>query len=313
MKKAIEFLEKIKSANIYFHNDTDGCSTAALMHALFKQKGIKSKLFSGDIDEEDFRNFAEEKNEYYIFLDFAIDQYPEFLKPFKKEKVIIIDHHPVSNNLNKLGFVHINPRIEKPDLYVSASQVCFEICKKLGLKNFEWLMRLGAVGDRALKGNKEEIEAAEMVDAIKVMKKEKGLIKLAKFLSTCKDLDDLLYKEEYLKLREKYEKELKEQIKRFEIYMNEITFFEVKAKYGLTSSLSSRLLDKYPNKTIITYSKSDGFYKFSGRSKKFDVGGIFKKASEGLGRGGGHPKAGAAKIPLVHFGKFRKRVLEMMK
>lgn len=314
-EKAIEFLKSAEDKiGIFFHNDADGCCSAAIVLAFLKQNRKNASLFCGDIDEEDLKEFSKtikERIDTAIFLDFAVDQYPEFLEPFKNKKVLIIDHHPIQNDLNKFGFLYINPRFENPSVYKSTTEVCFEICKKAGLLGYEWLMRIGAVGDYSIKGSEQEKEAAEIIDAVKAVKKDKGLIALARFLTTCEKLEDFLYIDEYQKMKELCEKEIEKQVKKFEVYSPEI-FFEIKSPYGMTSQVAKRLFDLFPDKTIITYSKSKGFYKFSGRSKRIDIGSVFRKASEGLGTGGGHAAAAGSKIPVSRFGEFRRKVLKMI-
>jgi single-stranded DNA-specific DHH superfamily exonuclease len=51
----------------------------------------------------------------------------------------------------------------------------------------------------------------------------------------------------------------------------------------------------------------------SGRSKKYDLGEIFKKATKGIGRGGGHAVAAGARIKSEDFDRFKTRVLKLMK
>lgn len=308
---ASRFLKNAKEKiGIFFHNDCDGCCSAAIVLSFLKQNKKNAFLFTGDIDEGDFREFSKEEIDTAIFLDFALDQSPEFLDPFKNKRVLIIDHHPIQNDLNKLGFLYINPRFENPSVYKSTSETCFEICKEAGLKGFEWVMRIGAVGDYTLKGTEQEREAAEIIDAVKAVKKEKGMISLARFLTTCKNLEDFLYLEEYQKIKEVFEEEVEKQVKRFEVFGMQ-NFFEVKSAYSITSAVAKRLFDLFPEKTIVVYSKSRGFYKISGRSKRIDMGSVFREASKGIGRGGGHPQAAGAKIPAEHFGKFRRRVIEL--
>ncbi|MFQ6009786.1 MAG: DHH family phosphoesterase, partial [Candidatus Aenigmatarchaeota archaeon] len=156
MKDAVGFLKSIEgSAGIFFHADCDGSCSAALVLALLKNRGLRPKVLAGELDEEFFEAFAKQKVGSVIFLDLAVDQYPELLGPFRKRKVLVIDHHVIHNDLNKMGFIHINPRFKNPELYTSASLVTFDICSKAGLKSRKWIAKLGAVGDRAIKGTEK--------------------------------------------------------------------------------------------------------------------------------------------------------------
>lgn len=309
IEKAVEFLKNIEGeVNVYHHNDCDGICSAAIFLAYLKERGIKPKLNCVDINEESFKILKKEKTETAIFLDLPVDEFIERIEGFEAERILVVDHHKITEDLNKKGIAHINPRFEEPDAYISASQISYQICK---VKSLEWLARIGAVGDRALEGAEDEREAADMIDAIACLKKNKELASLAKLLSGCKKIEDFLYIEKYRKLKEAYENEIKKQISLFEIYgVSDINWFEVKSGFPVTSSLATRLFDIFPKKTIITYTKSKGVYNLSGRSKKYDLGSIFKKASEGLGTGGGHPQAAGAEVKNFH--EFKRRVIKMM-
>ncbi len=312
--KAVDFLRKIEgNVGIFFHDDADGACSAALINALLKQRGVKTTLATGPIDKDSFKAFKFIKVDYVGFTDLAVDQYPQWLEPFDKEKTIIIDHHPIHNDLNEVGFLYINSRLTEPEKYISASQICSEICKKAGLEGKEWIGRLGGVGDRALKGNADEEQGANIIGANKAARGPDSLIKIAKFLTTANSLDDLLYKTEYIKPLALIDAELERQIKNFEKNeIQDINFFEFRGNYSILSILSSALFDKYPDKTIIIYRINDGYVKISGRSPDHDLGTFITKAVEDIGDGGGHPKPAGAKIKEKDFKLFKKRILELI-
>ncbi len=124
--KAVDFLRKVNgNVGIFFHDDTDGACSAALINSLLKQRGVRTTLATGPIDKESFKAFKWIKVDYIVFTDLAIDQYPDWLEMFDKEKIIIIDHHPIHNDLNKMGYLYINSRLTEPDKYISASRLMF--------------------------------------------------------------------------------------------------------------------------------------------------------------------------------------------
>ncbi len=310
---ATKFLKKLSGkVAVFFDNDTDGICGAAIFAALLKQKNINLILKTGELEKEVFDGFAKIDANHYIFVDFAVDQYPNFLDGFKGRSVLLVDHHPIITDLNKLGFLHVNPRFKNPKIYRCSAHTAFDLCKAAGLKNFEWLSTLGQIGDRESSGTDEEKEAAGMIEAVCATKKDSDLVKLANFLSNCKNMDEFLYMEKYRKLKEQLEKELEKQLALFEVSTyGEIIFFEVKSRFSITSILASRLLDLYPNKTIITYSKKRDGWGASGRSKKFDMGTAFRKASEGIGKGGGHTVASGARVSDIE--QFKSRLLSIFR
>jgi nanoRNase/pAp phosphatase (c-di-AMP/oligoRNAs hydrolase) len=66
----------------------------------------------------------------------------------------------------------------------------------------------------------------------------------------------------------------------------------------------------YPKKTLILYTKSGSIWKISGRSRKHDVGELFKKATKDIGTGGGHPVAAGADVNDIVL--FKKRIMKLI-
>jgi len=309
--KAHDFLRNIGgSVGIFFHDDTDGVCSAAIVIAYLRQINIRPKLFCGDLEEE-MKEISERNFDKIIILDFPVDQYPEFLEDLEKKNVLVVDHHPITNDLNKVGILHVNPRFKDPKKYISTSRIIFRICKKVGLKNYEFLKRLGDVGDYVIKGTEEEKEADRLIAAVKAIKGTKSLIGVAKNISRIKELKHFIYGE-YGKYKDRFEKELEEQIDSFKSEEGKVIFFEVKSEYNILAYLSSYIFELFPEKTIVLYRERMGTYGISGRSKKYNMGKIFKKASEGIGKGGGHPVAAGARIKSRYFDKFKKRVMRLI-
>ncbi|MBU5557966.1 MAG: hypothetical protein KQA33_02755 [Candidatus Aenigmarchaeota archaeon] len=313
--EAVKFLKNVSGkVGIFFHDDADGVCSAALVLRFLRQRKIKPVLGTGDIDEDAFKLFAQEPVDAAIFLDYALSQYPEFLGPWKGKPVLIVDHHPVINDLNKLGFLFINPRLDNKNVYISASQIVQKICKKAGLKGGEWIAHIGAVGDKAMKGSRDEETAAAMMDAVKAIEHEAGLVNLAGVIAGMEKMENLIYNTKYQKIYEKYKVELERQVEKFKaVEQSSIVWYEVKSNYSITSSLATHLFDIYPDKTLLIYSCDNHWCKVAGRSNRFDIGNLFRIAVAGIGKGGGHPVAAGAKIPANKLETFRKNLTKLMK
>ncbi len=314
MQKAIDFLKNTKKdVGIFFDSDPDGTCSAALMLAYFKQRKIRAKLFTGDLDKNSFIIFSRKKVSMAVFLDFALDSYPDFLKGFGNKRTLIIDHHPISNDLNKLGFVYVNPRFKNPNLYISTSHFCFDILEKAGMKNFDWLYKIGDVGDHVIRGNIYEKEVVRTISAAKAVKGNEILPKIAEILSESKNINEFLENKEFNGFKEIFFKEIKSQLDTIKkSRLQSVNFIEIKSKYSITSVIASIVLDLYPDKTFIIFDKKKGFYHVSGRTYKFDIGKIFKKASKGIGHGGGHENAAGARIMVKDFKIFKQRILSFI-
>jgi single-stranded DNA-specific DHH superfamily exonuclease len=222
---------------------------------------------------------------------------------------MVVDHHTIKNDLNKLGVVHINPRFEKASAYISASHITWDICKKAGLTGCSWLARLGDVCDRAAKGSKPENEAAFIISAIEATDKSR-LGELSRNLSDMTDLEFFVYNPKYQRIKERFSMEIRMQLENIDpLLSNNIVFYEIKSRYSLASILSSMLLDRYPSKTFLIYKKGKGFYHISGRSKKVNLVKAFEKACKGIGKSGGHPVAAGAEVKDIEV--FKDRFLEI--
>lgn len=312
-KEAVEFLKKIKGrVAVFFDGDADGTCATGIMLAYLKSKKVKVEAKTGERDLETFAKFANVEADYYIFLDYAgLDEAPERLAGFKGRSVLIIDHHPINKDLNKEGYIFINPRFTDPNLYYCTTHLVYDLTKAAGLKGFEWLMHIGAIGDHEIEGTEDEREGTELVYAVQATKKE-DLEKLAKFLSQCKKIDDFLYKEKYVALKDIIQKEIAKQTSLFEISSSgDPVFFELKSGLSITGILSTKLSDLYPKKTIIVYSRKKDGWGASGRSLKHDMGKAFKESAKGIGGGGGHKEAAGAFVTDIE--QFKSRLLKILK
>lgn len=313
-KSAVGFMKNLKGKICIFHDDdADGTCAAALVLALLDQQGKSAQNFAGDIDEGRFKKFAREECDTAIFIDFPLADHPDFLKFFSAKKILVLDHHMPTRDLNSKNIIYLNPRFKKKDLYYCSTHLAFDVCKAAGLEGFEWLMRVGAVGDGEIEGTEEENEAIDVIHAIQAMKKEEGMQKLAADLSETKRQEDFIYSPRYQKMKNILKKEIDRQVNLFDLEMpaRGIHFFEIKSSYSITSILANTLFDMYPSRTIILYTKKQGAWNASGRSHKFDLNAAFKTASKGIGSGGGHPVAAGARVS--DFKIFRKRLLEVLK
>jgi single-stranded DNA-specific DHH superfamily exonuclease len=310
--EAKKFLSSAKGkVGVLFHDDADGISSAALVMAYLAQKGAEAKPVAFD-DFESVAKFAAMDFDYYIVVDLPPNEFLEKLGPMGGKPLLVVDHHPFDRDINGKNIIFVNPRMENPDAYVSASHCVYDLLKG-PLKSYEWLMRVGATGDHEIEGTEEEAEAADMIGAVTAIKKPVAFEKLAVFLSKCKKIDEFLYNESYQKLKKILDEELEKQIAKYETEASgEITFFELKTHYGISGLLNTKLFDLYPKRTLILYRKRPGnMWSVSGRSHKYDIGATMKKAAEGIGTGGGHPVAAGAYVS--DFKLFKKRLLELMK
>ncbi|MBI4015409.1 MAG: DHH family phosphoesterase [Candidatus Aenigmarchaeota archaeon] len=308
-KNSVNFLKNAKGkVGIFFDMDCDGvCSGAITLAFLKKLKGVYFSLNTGNKDDYVFEAYGKEKVDFAIFLDYAFDEL-KFLKPFVG-KCLVVDHHPPAIDFNKKGFVFWNPRLFDKKAYISTSHNIYDITKATGFEGFEWLMKLGAIGDHEIEGTKLEIEAVDTINAVKAMDNPELMINLCVFLSNASGTKDVIENPDYMEMKKKVSAEIEKQIAVFsQLPESKLSLFQVKSRVHITSILSTKLSDLYPKRAIILYSKSRDGYRVSGRApnKNIDLGKVFKSAARGIGKGGGHPVAAGAKVSDIEL--FLKRV-----
>jgi len=295
---------------VFMHDDGDGACCGALALLVLKKFNVKPELFiaeHGEVSAAELKRW-----DTIIVLDFTIDHYPELVDAMKGKSVLVVDHHAIKQDLNKLGFIHVNPRFKNPKKYISATEVFYKICVKAGLKGHEWISRLGGVSDNSLDGSEAEVRAAARIAALKSVKVKDSTIKVAKLLAGATSLDEVLYNPIFDKAEETIEKEIGKQIALFEVSTSgPIRFFQIRSKYSIMASTVNRLFDMYPGLTLVVFKQFEDRWKISGRSRKNDLSKAFAEASAGIGVGGGHPTAAGATVSDIE--QFKSRLLRILK
>ncbi len=245
IQPALKFLrEPWEKLGIIFHCDADGACSAAQILKYIKTRGIKYLLASGELEKKTFKKL-EGKVKDIVVLDIPIDHHISWLKTFSS--VLVVDHHIPKKDLNKLGIAHVNPRLQAPKVYISASEVCCEICRALGIRGVKWISGIGACGDKSKKCSKKEEKAVEYINAVKVIKGENALPKLVEFLSSCKNINDFLSKKSYQRLTEKLKMEIEKWINNFKP-QGKVCFYEIDSPYSIISIIANELFERYPEK-----------------------------------------------------------------
>ena len=99
--RAVSFLQQIEGKICIFHDDdADGVCGAAVVLAFLDQQGKSAENFCGDIDEKNFKKYSKENFDIAIFIDYPLADYPQFLDFFKGKKILILDHHMPTNEIN---------------------------------------------------------------------------------------------------------------------------------------------------------------------------------------------------------------------
>ena len=332
---------------VVHHRDVDGSCSVSQFLKFFHCKtfSIKDPFIPDDLIAE----LAELKPEVVIFMDIGVDEHWQRLVKIKDNipgtKIVLIDHHVIQKDINKLEMMHINPRFQDPDAYVPASLMVFDILTALGLKtkSMSWIACIGVISDYGHKQNKEFIDvckkqystlldatdlidsklgtAAKTIYSAIVLKGEYGVRKVVDILVNSGGFEEFEETRDLRKWKEVVDKEVENIIQDFEKnkeLRGNVIFFEIKSKLNLASIISNIISQKFSDKIIVIGKNVNGSWKVSARSPKHGSGSgksvnlaeVVKKACEGIGYGGGHPQAAGASVE--DWEKFKDRVVSLI-
>jgi len=261
-------------------------------------------------------------------------------------KVIVIDHHPLSKEIDKITDAHVNPHHVGSTYDLSAGMLCAEIAKQLNnnVKEIEFVAALAGIGDK--------VESKEL-DQYLVMAKKLGyslenMIEIAEcldyetfilgFMEGRDIVDDMLGKdkkkqEKLIKLiKPKVSKLRKEQLEtnikygiveenKNKIIIAKLDINKVKQQGSYppagktTGILQEYLVKKHIDKKIISMGigKDQINFRASKNTDDFDVNELIKILKNKLPyaqiNGGGHKRAGS--ISFIEAAK--KEVLDIVK
>ncbi len=335
LEKVRNALEKSENPLFFFDDDPDGLASYLLLKKYInKGKGIVIKN-TPSLSSIYIRKIREQSPDIVFVLDKPdIDQ--EFIDQAKKPTVWI-DHHPI---IQKQGlFLHINPRLKKPNTNPPTSYLCYKIAKN---KNM-WIAAVGIVGDWQIPKFLNSFLKKYPDLAIKTKNPEELLYKtpighLARFfsfilkgktsevrksVSILSKIDspyELLNKEtpraRYLyKKFDKVNKEYNNLLKGVKAKGKEklLVFTYPSIKTSFTGDLANELLYKYPKKVILIAREKSGEMRLSLRSKAKRIDTILKKALQDVdGYGGGHEHACGGSIKIYDFTKFIKNLRKLI-
>jgi len=321
IEKVKNFLLSLKECSLVYHSDSDGLCSAVLMS---KFLGNKVKLVSPNDSYgiQITENLLEEINRYpyAIFVDLAVDQW-DFKK--LKPEILVIDHHAPKENLNELkNFIHVNPRLKNPNVYIPASQLVYDILCKLdkNIKRYAWIAAVGVIGD---KGDEKKIKTKErfedlkflsdVVEASKGIYGYRGVVKAYDIFSKAECPKDVL-NSALIRTYYRFQKEIESTLLDFRYHSEYFEkrnayLYKVYNKYNITSVVATVLSEEKPDTAFFIYKKNK-VLSMSARCQtgRINLAELFKKICKGIGTGGGHPQAAAANIPIENADKFLERL-----
>lgn len=351
LQKAADFIKDCKGRTVIVYDiDGDGLGAAVILaksmkkifgrypKAIPRDRGL-TRVTDKVVDA--VKGFDD-----IIFLDITADQrYEVVLKLDKKSRIMILDHHQISKNLNRYGIVHVNPILFEKKIPASrycTSKLVLDICRMLtDVDNLDWLAGLGIVNDKAEPSWKSFMKKIYRKYRISPRTFEKlNNIATSSYMFSGKKYysdsykaclmsdvpsDILKGKNQYSKkivvLHNRIEREINSQMKNWkknaEIFKDKkLIILELKTNFSISSVISTLISLKKQNYTVLVARKYGKHMSISLRrqDRKVDCGLLARKLTKNIknSSGGGHVPAAGINIMAKDWKQLRKRVLEIL-
>ena len=359
LKKAAQFLKQAGPAStaiVYHKACGDGIAAAAIVaRTIKKYSGTHPKKIIAYAYNEDFKKLSKElsKFKFAIFVDLAIDRNKdELIALSKSTKVLIVDHHELTNNLNESSILHVHPKFfyaGNSSRYVGA-KLAYDICAEVAdIREMCWLAGIGLVHDIGSEDFKEfmnqiyrkfpelrdgkniygfESRLGQIVSVITAAsygpKAETAAVKLCIEANDPMAILESKYAEARLlmHLKEEINKEIKHYVNNWKKEATHDTklnlaVYEIKSKHNITGPVSTILSLKNPEVIFVMYKKINNLVKISVRSqtKRINCDTLTKRLAMNLtnGIGGGHVPAAGGSFAAKDLKKFLELLPKFVK
>lgn len=345
MKQKINEWLAVKGKKLlFFHQDADGVSSAALI--LRKYPDFEYHAREGPMMDDEFVKWLAEKNpDLVVFLDMPMDQEHVAIEGLSQKlqdtRFIIIDHHIPEKDMNSRRIVHYNPRFKDPKAYKPTGYIAYRILEEsFEMKELMWISALGVIGDYAMFERKDFLEqcklqypklldttldesvfesklghATKLISSAITFKGLKGAKYALKTLVESYGFDWFDRDEKLVEWHSIVEKEIKKVVEDFRknrVAQGRIFYHRIDSKMNIVSVVSSILARDHPDSIIMLTKKSESGWKVSLRYQhsKVNLGDLVKKSCIGNGMGGGHEKAAGAMVK--DFDRFRQAFIDRL-
>lgn len=348
--KIKSWIKNAKKICLIHHIDTDGiCSGFLIAKAIELMNGDIPYLFSytsGSIQKKVYDKLVREKFDLVIVTDIAVDSDPKYVKLLSDAaKVILFDHHELTNDLNSKRILHFSTKMETGKYYPCSFYVYNIFSEFMDLSKYDWVAAIGLIGDYGASKYPKFMDSVlkkynmsskdpnyydtslgeidKILGSARVYNGKKGALKAIKILLQCETLEDFNIKNRVLKnWKEKVQKSLDQGIKEFEDKAERFddTFLYVieKPRYNVGGPMSTILGHKYKDKTItliIKIDKTRAKIHVRRNDGKFNTYKLLKKGLKGFenSKFGGHIPASGGEVLIKDISKFRERIRDIVK
>jgi len=151
-KVIVETVENDGFIHVFSHLDADGVAAAGVMgKALFKLGAQFRLRVTQWVDEKIIGEIVADKPQLVVFTDFGSGYLELLNEKIPDFKVLILDHHQISGEVENKNFVQVNPHLAGIDgaTDVSGSGVAYFVAKAVNAENVDLapVALVGALGD----------------------------------------------------------------------------------------------------------------------------------------------------------------------
>jgi oligoribonuclease NrnB/cAMP/cGMP phosphodiesterase (DHH superfamily) len=308
LKERIKFLLKHKTITIVNDYDIDSCASASILWRILESNGIKvehitlSKGFENIIAEK----IKKRNPERIVIVDYVPSR--EFMKQINGIPTTILDHHQHEDFLENVDYYTTT---DYCDLYAALSYWLYHIAKAFGVKNVEWLGRLGCFWDKCMENTeffeegvyKKEMEKMLPFNIMTSYSQIKGASKMVSIFDESSSFEEAYEKvishPDYMHAKKVFEEELREVMSSRKSFPNiKLNIYFVKTKFKHIRVYVDYITYQSEGTNIFVLNENTRF-KFSFRTTlDINLVEILRELSKEFPNfsGGGHKKACGAML-----------------
>ncbi len=344
MLKRVNSVRKFISENndftVFYHFDTDGIVSAALLTVVLKKLG-KGVYYYRPTNYEDYDKMdMQEYSKNIVICDMQIRE--DQLPMFKEKELCIIDHHQI---IDAGDIAYANPKLWGDNRYTPCSLLVYQIFED-EISDLDWLSTIGLIGDSGGKENSEFVtktaekygielgddefmynnnfgKAAGMIGSMTTIYNREGADEALGILMNSKSITDVLDNQRLAYADKKTKDELdrlKENFRENAEKSGKVYFYELdpkKKRYSSTLVTELSFDKEYYGNILVFMTKINArTMRLNIRANGVDIHlpailkNIFSKMK---GEGGGHDKASGGSIEYKDKNKFKELFLYEVK
>lgn len=308
LKKKIDPLFKFREILVINDYDIDSCSSASILWRILRKNNVKVKhmTISKGIENIIYEKIKKENPEKIVILDYVPEK--EFVNKVKDYPTTLLDHHIHEKKLEVLDYFTMADYSKK---YIALSYWLYLAAKDYGIKNIEWLAKLGCFWDKCIENTEfyeegiyeKEMEEMLPFNIMVCFTQTRGASKMVEIFNTSSNFKDALEKvksnKDYIVARKIFDEDLKNIFYSRKAYPEiKLNTYFVKTKFKHMRVFVDLITYRNPGTHVFILNEITR-YKFSFRTTlNINLVEIIRKLSKEIPEftGGGHKQACGAML-----------------